>query len=99
MVSRRSRPVALMIAGVAVLLGGCPGAPKNMEAAEQCAKGLEMAYEELDYAKARGFSGTVDWTKAASLLSAASVQKEFRKYPNCVDTVRRARYYIAQSQK
>jgi hypothetical protein len=41
----------------------------------------------------------VDWTKAASLLSAASIQQEFGKYPNCVDKVRRARYYIEQSQK
>lgn len=58
-----------------------------------------MAYEQLDFAKAKGFSGTVDWTKGASLLSAASIQQEFGKYPNCVDKVRRARYYIEQSQK
>ncbi len=61
--------------------------------------GLNVAYEQLDFAKAKGFSGTVDWTKAASLLSAASIQQEFGKYPNCVDKVRRARYYIEQSQK
>ena len=58
-----------------------------------------MAHVELHFAKAKGFSGTVDWTKAASLLSAASIQQEFGKYPNCVDKVRRARYYIEQSQK
>jgi hypothetical protein len=81
------------------LLAACSGAPKNIEAADQCANGLSAAYDELDYAKAKGFSGTVDWTKAASLLSAASVQKEFGKYPNCIDKVQRARYYIEQSQK
>jgi hypothetical protein len=58
-----------------------------------------VAYEQLDFAKAKGGRGTVDWTKAASLLSAASIQQEFGKYPNCVDKVRRARYYIEQSQK
>jgi len=60
---------------------------------------LKVAYQELDFARANGFGGTVDWTKAASLLSAASIQEEFGKYPNCVDKVKRARYYIGQSQK
>jgi hypothetical protein len=89
----------MTIIGIAVSIAACPGPPRNPGLAEQCENGLEVAYEELDFAKARGFSGTVAWTQAASLLSAASVQKEFRKYPNCVDKVRRARYYIGQSQK
>ena len=87
------------IIGVAVSIAGCPGPPKNPDLAEQCENGLEIAYQELDFAKARGFGGTVAWTQAASLLSAASVQKEFRKWPNCIDKVHRARYYIEQSQK
>ncbi len=86
----------IVIAGA---LAACPGAPKDPALAEQCASGLKVAYDELDFAEARGFSGTVDWTKAATLLSAASIQKEFGKYPNCVDKVRRARYYIEHSQK
>ena len=88
-----------LIAAAAATLAACPGPPRNPDLAEQCENGLEVAYQELDFAKARGFSGTVAWTQAASLLSAASVQKEFRKWPNCVDKVRRARYYIEQSQK
>ena len=90
------------IAAIIVIAGSlaaCPGAPRNLELAEQCESGLKVAYDELDFAEAKGFSGTVDWTKAASLLSAASIQKEFGKYPNCVDKVRRARYYIQHSQK
>ena len=87
------------IFGIAASIAACPGPPRNPDIAEQCEDGLEIAYKELDFAKARGFSGTVAWTQAASLLSAASVQKEFRKFPNCVDKVRRARYYIEQSQK
>jgi hypothetical protein len=86
-------------ATVAGALSACAGPPKNAALAEQCENGLKTAYQELDFAKAKGFGGTVDWTKAASLLSAASIQKEFGKYPNCVDKVQRARYYIAQSQK
>ncbi len=87
------------IVGIAGVITACPGAPKDIELAKQCRSGLEVAYEALDFAKARGFSGTLDWTKAASLLSAASIQQEFGKYPNCVDKVRRARYYIEQSQQ
>lgn len=90
---------AVAIAGMALAISTCPGPPKNMELAEQCENGLEVAYQELDFAKAKGFSGTVAWTQAASLLSAASIQQEFRKYPNCIDKVQRARYYIEQSQK
>lgn len=87
-----------MITGMVGLLVACSGAPKDAEIARQCETGLKSAYDELNYAKAKGFSGTVDWTKAASLLSAASIQQEFGKYPNCVDKVQRARYYIKQSQ-
>jgi hypothetical protein len=83
----------------AVLLGACAGPANNPDLARQCERGLSAAYTELDYAKTTGFDGTVDWTKAASLLSAASIQKEFGKYPNCVDKVARARFYIQQSQK
>jgi hypothetical protein len=84
--------------GVVAAGAACAGAPKDPELAQRCASGLETAYGELDFAEAKGFGGTLDWTKAASLLSAASIQKEFGKYPNCVDKVRRARYYITQSQ-
>ena len=88
----------VIVIGVIVAGAGCSGSPKDLELARQCADGLDTAYKELDFAEAKGFGGTVDWTKAASLLSAASVQNEFGKYPNCVDKVRRARYYIEKSQ-
>ena len=82
-----------------VLLCACAGPPTNPDLARQCEQGLSAAYTEMDYAKTTGFDGSVDWTKAASLLSAARIQKEFGKYPNCVNKVARARYYIQQSQK
>lgn len=87
------------IIGIAGSVAACPGPPRDTDLAQQCRSGLKVAYEELDFAKAKGFSGTVALTKAASLLSAASIQQEFGKYPNCVDKVGRARYYIEQSQK
>ena len=88
-----------VITGLAGAIAACAGAPRDPALAEQCQSGLKTAYQELDFAKAKGFDGTVDYTKAASLLSAASIQQEFGKYPNCVDKVKRARYYIEQSQK
>ena len=102
MITHMGSPAKLLrlfiIIGVVAAATSCSGAPKNPELAQRCAAGLDTAYKELDFAKAKGFGGTVDWTKAASLLSAASIQKEFGKYPNCVDKVRRARYYIEKSQ-
>jgi len=77
---------------------GCASNP-NSSIALQCKDGLRIAYEELDFAKAKGFSGTAEYTKAASLLGAASIQKEFEKYPNCIDKVGRARAYIKASQR
>jgi hypothetical protein len=66
--------------------------------ARQCENGLSVAYQELDFAKARGLDGTVEYSKAVGLLTAARVQSEFGKYPNCVEKVDRARAFIGRSQ-
>lgn len=87
---------ALMICSLFVI-AGCAGNP-NSSLARQCENGLSVAYKELDFAKAQGFGGTVEYTKAAGLLSAAKVQSEFGKYPNCIEKVDRARAYISRSQ-
>lgn len=76
---------------------GCAGNP-NSSLAKQCDIGLSNTYEQLNYAKANGFGGTVEYTKADSLLDAAKIQSEFGKYPNCIDKVKRARAYIKKSQ-
>lgn len=78
---------------LSVLLTACSGQPYQ-PLDQRCSEGLRTAYAELETAKASGFGGTVAWAKAASLLSAARVQEQFEKYPNCIDKVRRARYYI-----
>ena len=87
----------ILSALVATTVIGCAGNP-NSSLARQCDNGLSTAYAELDYAKTKGFSGTVEYTKAASLLGAAKVQSEFGKYPNCIDKVNRARDFIKKSQ-
>lgn len=77
---------------------GCAGNPSSSQA-KQCDSGLRTAYKELDYANTKGFGGTVEYSKAASLLGAAKIQSEFGKYPNCIDKVNRARAYIKKSQQ
>ncbi len=89
---------ALAVMAVSLLVISCSGRIATEEG-HQCSEGLRLAYEELDLAKVKGFSGTVAWSKAASLLSAASVQKEFEKFPNCLEKVTRARAYIKESQQ
>lgn len=81
-----------------LVLSACAGNP-NSGAANQCRSGLSTAYKELDFARAEGFSGTVAYTKAASLLGAAKIQEEFEKYPNCINKVQRAREYIKRSRR
>ncbi len=49
----------------------------------------------MSRAEARGLKGSADWTRAASLLSAAQVQKEFGEYQNCTAKVGRAEIYLS----
>ena len=79
------------------LLAACEGNP-NSAAAQQCSGDLSRAYNELDISQANGFDGTVNYTKAASLLTAAKVQEEFGHYPNCIEKVKRARAFIEKSK-
>ncbi|OBS08607.1 hypothetical protein [Acidihalobacter prosperus] len=93
---RKSLP--LLALALPLLLSACAGAPTHPNEAHECASGLRTAYAELEQARAHGFQGTVEWTKAAGLLTAAKVQQQFGKYPNCINKVQRARYYIHQAQ-
>lgn len=79
------------------LIAGCETNPSS-QSARQCQEGLKAAYKELNFAEAQGFSGTVEYTKAATLLSGASIQYEFGKYPNCIDKVNRANVFIKNSR-
>lgn len=92
-------PSAAILGGAlaALLTAACTG-KLDTAAARQCSNDLAVAYKELDIAEAEGFSGTVDWAKAASLLAAARVQHEFEHYPNCIEKVQRARVYIKRSK-
>ena len=86
-------PFAIVLA-----VAGCAG-NRDSSLAEQCSKGLDTAYQELKDAEAKGFRGSVGLTQAASLLAAAKIQYEFKRYPNCVNKVNRARIHIARAQE
>lgn len=62
-----------------------------------CADGIDAGYTALQNAETQGLGGTVQWTRAASLLGAAKVQLEFERYPNCIDKVKRARAYLKRA--
>lgn len=95
---RRSHIVTLSVLAAALLTASCAGGIASHQG-QECSEDLRVAFQELDFAKAKGFSGTVAWSKAASLLSAAEVNKQLENFPACVNKVSRARIYIRESQQ
>ncbi|CAD5109617.1 hypothetical protein [Zestomonas carbonaria] len=79
----------------ALLLAGCAGKTAYRET---CANQLDAAWKELDIAKAEGFAGTVSYSKALSLLTAAKTQQQFESYEGCTAKSERARFYIRESR-
>lgn len=83
---------------LAIFLTGCAGYPQQGRLDIACKKGIETAYDELSFARSQGVSGSVAWSKAASLLGSAKVVEQVENYQQCVDNVEKARFYIRQSQ-
>lgn len=79
-----------------ILISGCAG--KTMFRSN-CASELGAAWTELDIAKAKGFSGTVSYSKALGLLTLAKSMQTVENFDNCVKHAKDARYYIVQSSK
>lgn len=86
------------VLALSLLLLACSGRIAT-PVGQECAEGVRIANQELDEAKVKGFSGSIQWIKAANLLAGASVQEQFEKYESCADKVRRARIYIQEAQK
>ena len=77
-------------------LAGC--AAPNLKLAGECERMLSIAESRLAAAKAKGFSSGVSITKATALISAARIQQQFDKYPNCIDKAKRAIEFINLSK-
>jgi len=86
-----------LICSASFIFSGCT-AVHNARLANQCNSDLALANTELEQTKVAGFGTTVAWTKAATLLTEAKIQQQFDKFPNCINKVARARYYIKRSK-
>jgi len=85
----------ICVAMLALVLSGCAGKTAYRGS---CASQLDAAWRELDIAKAEGFAGTVSYSKALSLLTAAKTQQQFEAYRGCTAKAERARFYIRESR-
>lgn len=88
----RSLAVLLSI----VLLTSCSGDRADRGLGPSCAAGLDAANRDLGAAKAAGLADSVNWGKAASLISAAKVQQQFSEYQNCVVKTKEARRLLGE---
>lgn len=80
---------------IALALAGCAGTKAYRDT---CATNLDAAWHELDLAKAEGFAGTVNYSKALSLLTAAKTQQQFEAFEGCTKKAEKARFYIRESR-
>lgn len=77
-------------------LSACAGKTQFRSA---CDKEVEAAWSELSIAKADGFSGTLSYTKAFSLITAARAKQAVENFNGCYNSAKDARFYILQSRK
>jgi hypothetical protein len=78
----------------------CPGTGRLRRKTayrDSCGSNLDAAWHELDLAKAEGFAGTVSYSKALSLLTAAKTQQQFEG-EGCTKKAEKARFYIRESR-
>ena len=86
------------IATLALLALALSGCAAKTAYRDSCANQLDAAWRELDLAKAEGFAGTVSYSKALSLLTAAKTQQQFEGYDGCLEHAEKARFYIRESR-
>ena len=91
-------PGTALILSACLLLAACSGRVTS-PAGQECVEGLRIANQELEEAKVKGFNASIQWIKAAGLLTDASVHQQLEKYESCADKVRRARIYIKEAEK
>ena len=86
--------LSLGVISVAVVLSACAG---KQAYRDECAIQMRGAWEQLDVAKAKGFAGSVSYTKALALLTAGKTMQTVENFDTCVENAKDARYYIGQS--
>jgi len=92
----RSIAVLTAITAITSVLVGCTGDRADRGLGPSCAAGLDSASSALGKAKAAGLADSVNWGKAASLISAAKIQQQFSEYQNCVIKTQEARRLLRE---
>lgn len=96
--NRTSPMIVVLLAVAGLMLAACGGRIAT-QSGQECSAQLRIANQELDDAKVKGFSGSVQWIKAAGLLAEANTQLQFEHFDSCISKVQRARAYIHEAQK
>ena len=78
-----------------LMMVGCAGKTAYRDG---CARELEAAWEEQSLAEAEGFAGTVSYSKALALLTAAKTQQQFEGFEGCMRKAQKARFYLRESR-
>ena len=86
----------LIAIAVPWVLGGCGGnKPEPVRPPpEECRYQVDEGYKELDKAKSGNPAAMADIMRATGYLSSAAVQRQFDKYPECIEQAKRARELI-----
>ena len=95
MANGRLTPI-VFIAVLTALLAACSGTQTSHRAT--CASEVDLAWNELDIAKAEGFAGTVSYTKALSLITTARTMQTVENFDGCYRNAKKARFYIEESR-
>ena len=91
----KARAVELARLALLCLVVAACAEPGEASYRPACEQGLADGFAALGRAEAGGLKGSANWTRAASLLSAARVQKEFGEYENCAIKVQSAQSYLS----
>jgi hypothetical protein len=79
---------------VAASLVSCAG---KTQFRNSCASESDAAWSELSIAKAKGFGGTMSYTKALGVLTAARTMQGVENFDACYHNAKKARGYIHNS--
>ena len=82
-------PVSLLLVATLSVAAGCARNPFRTPA-DECRALLDKGYAELERVGSPNPSAAVDIARAVGLLSAATFQRQFEKYPQCIDQAGRA---------
>ncbi|MBR9813218.1 hypothetical protein GYB61_05090 [bacterium] len=93
--------MALKTLITAALLGICltaTAATERPDLEDDCVASLKQADKALADARVDGFGESAAWAEAATLISAAKVQKTFAEYENCHLKAKRAIKVLGQTR-